>query len=163
MKKVVILLSLVLHLTAFKSPSIPPKTFTKVKTSKTIALINYDYHYFIKIKLNNRTANLLVDTGAAASLLDINQANDYEFKFYIIQDATFAGAGGLSNRFRVTSYKFDHDDAKLNVYAFGADLKFVVESFKEKGISVVGVIGSDFLKKHDAIIDYKNKQLIIHE
>lgn len=162
MKKFVILISLLLITTFTRPQSKVLQPFAKIKQPKTIALIHHEYLYFINVKLNDRTANFLIDTGAAASLLDINQAKDYNFKFYIMPNATFAGSGGLSNRFRVTNYKLNHDSTKLNVYPYGADLKYVVESFSDKGIQVVGVIGSDFLKSHDAIIDYKNNTLILH-
>lgn len=161
MNKLVILISLLLLTTFIRPQAQTSQSFALTKTPKTIALIHHEYLYFVKLRLNNREANFLIDTGAAASLLDINQANVYNFKFYLTEN-TFAGAGGLSHRFRVTEYSFIHDNTKLNVYPYGADLKFVVESFSDKGISVVGVIGSDFLTRHDAIIDYKNEKLILH-
>jgi hypothetical protein len=101
-----------------------------------------------------------VDTGAAASLLDINQAKDYKFKTWKTEQK-FAGVGGLSHRYRVSNYEFAHDSTVLKIYPFGADLKMISESFEESGLPVAGVIGSDFFKKNDAIIDYKNNLLII--
>ncbi len=154
-------MSLVLILTAFRTPKDITKTITKEKSQKTIALIHHKHLYFIRVKLNNRNATLLVDTGAAASLLDINQANDYDFKFYQTEHK-FSGVGGLSNGYRITNYKFDHDSTTLKVYPFGADLKQVNESFTANGMPITGVIGSDFLKTHDAIIDYKNLELTIN-
>ena len=154
MKRLVIIMSLVLILTAFRTPKDITKTITKEKSQKTIALIHHKHLYFIRVKLNNRNATLLVDTGAAASLLDINQANDYDFKFYQTEHK-FSGVGGLSNGYRITNYKFDHDSTTLKVYPFGADLKQVNESFTANGMPITGVIGSDFLKTHDAIIDIK--------
>lgn len=153
MKKVVILLSLLLLLTSFKPTE---------KNPKTIELIHHNHLYFIQVKLNNKNANLLIDTGAAASLLDINQAKDYKFKFNLTEQ-TFAGVGGLTKRYRVSNYKFDHDSTSLPVYPFGADLKFIAESFEEKGMPIVGVIGSDFLKRNDAVIDYKRSKLILNQ
>lgn len=161
MKRLVIIISLVLILTAFRTPKDITKTIVENKTQKTIALIHHKYLYFIRVKLNNRNATLLVDTGAAASLLDINQANDYKFKFRL-SDQKFSGVGGLSNGYRVSNYKFDHDSISLNVYPFGADLKEVNESFTANGMPIAGVIGSDFLRTHDAIIDYKNLKLTIN-
>jgi lipoate-protein ligase A len=157
MKKVVIIISLLLILTAFKTPKNITKTISKNKAQKTIALIHHKYLYFIRVKLNNRNAMLLVDTGASASLLDINQANDYKFKYYLREDK-FSGVGG----YRISNYKFHHDSISLKIYPFGADLKEINESFIASGIDVAGVIGSDFLTAHDAIIDYKKLQLIIH-
>lgn len=162
MRRYVIFISLLLILTAFTTQTRSTKTFSKVKTPKTIALIHHKYLYFIRLKLNNKDANFLLDTGAASSLLDINQANDYNFKINKT-DLRFAGTGGLSYQYRITNYVFHHESDKLFVYPLGADLKFVIESFENEDMSVAGVIGSDFLRSHDAIIDYKNEKLIIHK
>ncbi len=125
-------------------------------------MIHHNYLYFIRVKLNNRNATLLLDTGAAASLLDINQANDYDFKYYQTKHK-FSGVGGLSNGYKITDYRINHDSTSLKVYPFGADLKQVNDVFTENGMPIAGVLGSDFLRTHDAIIDYKHKILIIHE
>lgn len=161
MRRFVIYISLLLLLTSFSPTPANPQSIPKDKTSKTIALIHHKHLYFIRVKLNNKTTNLLIDTGAAASLLDINQANEYDFKFNVT-DQKFTGVGGLTNRYRVSNYKFDHDSTTLKIYPFGADLKTVSESFMESGLQVAGVIGSDFLRTNDAIIDYKNNKLIIN-
>lgn len=161
MKRPVIIISLLLILHLFIQAAKTPKSITDNKIQKTIALHHDGHLYFIRVKLNNRNANLLVDTGAAASLLDINQADEYKFK-YNLTEQSFAGLGGISDRYTVSNYKFDHDSTSLPVYPFGADLKSVVESFNNKGISIVGILGSDFLKTNDAIIDYKKKVLILN-
>lgn len=160
MRRFVIYISLLLIISSFSQKARVPATIVLDKKQKTIELIHHRHLYFIRVKLNNRNANLLIDTGAAASLLDINKANDYKFDYYQTE-STFAGVGGLSKRYRVTKYKIAHDSTELKLYPFGADLKMVGESFEESGMSIAGIIGSDFLKANDAIIDYKNKQLII--
>jgi len=162
MKRMVILISLLLILASFRPEQLKTsKSISKDKTPKTIALIHHKYLYFVPIKLNNRNANLLLDTGAAASLLDINQSDKYKFTFNET-DSRLAGIGGLSSRYNVANCKFEHDSIMLKVYPFGANLKLVVESFDADGMPIVGVLGSDFLRSNDAIIDYKNKELIIH-
>lgn len=161
MRRFVIYISLLLILASFSSKAQTKKSFALNKLPKTIALINHKYLYFIRVTLNNRDAILLIDTGAASSLLDINQANDYNFKINRTGQK-FAGAGGLSDQYRITNYIFHHDFQQLLVYPLGADLSRVVESFDEDGITVTGVLGSDFFNTHDAIIDYKNKLLTIH-
>jgi Aspartyl protease len=152
MKKFVIYITLLLILTSYSNK----------KTPKSIALIYHNNLYFIKIKLNDKNANLLVDTGAAASLLDINQAEEYNFEAQETEHL-FAGVGGTSNRYRVYKYKFHHDSTTLNVYPHGADLKFIVESFSKTGMSITGVLGSDFLRKNNAIIDYRTKTLHLYD
>jgi len=161
MKRAVILISLLLLLTSFILRTKTTQTISIIKIPQTIALVHDGQLYFIRVKLNNKRANLLIDTGAAASLLDINQADNYDFTFNKTEQ-TFTGVGGLTDRYIVRHCKFDHDSTSLPVYPFGADLKHVVESFNQKGITIVGILGSDFLRKNDAIIDYKRKQLILN-
>lgn len=162
MNRAVILISLLIILTSFINLEKQTQTIPETKVQKTIELLYYKNLYFIRVKLNDRDANLLVDTGAAASLLDINQASDYKFKFRLTENH-FAGVGGLSNRYRVFDYAIDHDSTALKMYPYGANLKHIVESFHEGGIDIVGVLGSDFLKTNEAVIDYKNKQLTIQQ
>ena len=161
MKRAVILISLLLLLTSFIPQTKTQQSITGIKIPQTIALIHDGHLYFIRVKLNNKTANLLIDTGAAASLLDINQAKDYQFT-YQESPHRFSGIGGLSEGYRVRNYKIACDSTMLPIYPFGADLKHVVESFNQKGMNIVGVVGSDFLKTNDAVIDYKRKTLIIN-
>lgn len=161
MKRAVILISLLLLLTSFILRTKNTQTISATKVPQTIALIHDGQLYYIRVKLNNKTANLLIDTGAAASLLDINQADYYDFT-YQESPHTFSGIGGLSEGYRLWNYKIAYDSTKLQLYPFGADLKHVVESFNQKGMTIVGVIGSDFLRTNDAIIDYKKKTLIIN-
>jgi len=161
MRRFVIYISLFLILTA----SLPtPKNTKSIPAEKKLQTIALHYHknlYFIKVKINNRNANLLVDTGAAASLLDINQANEFNFEFNKT-DQMFVGVGGLSNRYRLTKYKIDHDTTTLRMYPYGADLKSISTSFMESGLSIAGVVGSDFFRTNDAIIDYKKRELVIY-
>lgn len=161
MKRAVILISLLLILTSFIINKKIPQSIPVTKVPKTIALVHDGHLYFIRVKLNNKNANLLIDTGAAASLLDINQAKEYDFT-YTESPHVFSGVGGLSEGYRVRNYKIDHDSTTLPIYPFGANLKLVAESFNQKGMPIVGIIGSDFLKNNDAIIDYKKKQLILN-
>jgi hypothetical protein len=162
MKRLVVIISLVLILTAFNTPKYTTKTIAGEKTQKTIALIHHKYLYFIRVKLNNRDAIFLIDTGASASLVDINQANDYKFK-YSVSEQKFSGVGGGSSSYKIFNYKFHHDSTTLKVYPYGMDLKEVNKSFIENGMPITGVIGSDFLRTHDAIINYKKLELIINQ
>lgn len=162
MKQVVIFISLLLLLTSFKTTEKNPESFPTLKTQQTIDLVYQNHLYFIRVKLNNRKANLLVDTGAAASLLDINQANDYQFTYHE-SPHIFSGLGGSSEGYRIRNYKIHYDSIALPLYPFGANLKHVADSFNEKGIPIVGIIGSDFLRTNNAIIDYKRKQLILNK
>lgn len=161
MRRLVIYISLLLILTSFIPTQKKPKSIAKGKTQKTIALIRHKYLYFIRVKLNNKNANLLIDTGSMNSLLDINQSKNYQFD-YVITLNKFTGVGGSAIRYRVKNYVFNHDTTSLKINPLGADLLHINEVLAEEGTSITGILGSDFFSANNAIIDYKNNQLIIH-
>ena len=41
-------------------------------------------------------------------------------------------------------------------------MKNLTDSFYSNGLSILGVIGSDYFTMTDAVIDYKNKILLLH-
>jgi len=162
MKRTVILISLILTLSSFITNIKFSKSFSKNKTPKTIALIHHNNLHFITVKVNGVDANFLVDTGAIVSIMDINQAKKYKFDYNVSQQS-FVGIGGQTPSYNIFNYKINHDSINLYLHPVGADLKEIVNSFVDhNSIKIVGIIGSDFFKNNEAIIDYKNKQLIIH-
>lgn len=162
MKRVVILISLLLILTSFTPKSQTLATMPLTKVARTLTLVQNKNHYFIRVKLNDREANMLIDTGSAASFIDINQAKYYDFEFRE-SEVVFNGFGGTKESYHVSSYRFECETTMLKVYPFGANLEGLTQSFSNKGIRFTGILGSDFFERNDAIIDYKNKQLIIYE
>lgn len=161
MRRFVIYISLLLILTSFTLSQKKPKSIAKEKTQKTIALIRHKYLYFIQIKLNNKNANLLIDTGSTNSLLDINQSKKYKFDYAVTLD-NFTGIGGSATRYRVKNYNFNHDSTTLKIRPLGADLLHINEILADDKILITGILGSDFFTVNNVIIDFKNNQLIIH-
>lgn len=118
--------------------------------------------FFIEIKVNGKQGNLLVDTGAAFTIFDINQAKYYGFKYNLVdENLKFVGLNGQSDRYHLANYKIHHDDNALLIHAYGADLSTLTTSFSNNGLEILGIIGSDYFTSSKAIIDYKNHQLII--
>lgn len=123
----------------------------KIEVYKTIKFSIVGGLPIIKCTINGKKARLLIDTGATSSFLDLNQRGKYDFKISK-SDADVAGIGGSRDIYRVKDLvlKFGHSEIKHTFKA--TDLSDVA-----KVKHIVGIIGTDFLKKRNAMINYKDK------
>lgn len=135
----------------------------KTKKERIIDLKHSNGLYFVTLQLNNREGNFLVDTGAIMSLLDVSQSSTYKFRANTIQDAKFMGLGGLKNRYSVSNYNIAHDEGRLAIHFQGVDMSELVENAEGKHMAFVGIIGGQYLRSVQAVIDYKNDKLIVYE
>jgi predicted aspartyl protease len=155
-------IALLLITSAFTPTKNNTKPISGFETSQTIELKKHHHLYFVEVKINKKKANLLIDTGAAFTIFDINQADSYGFKYYG-SDVHLVGLGGTSKRYKLNKTVVEHGENRLKLWPYGADLKQVVQSFSANGIEIVGIIGSDYLTMADAVIDYKKGLLTINK
>jgi predicted aspartyl protease len=144
---------------------------TKKISIVPIDLVQIDedgYHLMINAKIGRKKVRLLIDTGASKSVFDktrldgilSNKDNNYE-----TLEQLSTGLGTNSMESQTTCLKsFKLGDIKIkDLDVVVLDLNHVNESYAmigEKGID--GVIGSDLLKKYDAVIYYKGKKLKLY-
>jgi len=110
---------------------------------------HYDMH-FIKVVINGHDLNLLVDTGASKSILDISQSDKYGFSYIMLSKDQYVGIGGVQDIYVVYDYEID----EIFVSFLGADLSEVRGWFEETGVTIDGILGSNFLEKHNCKIDF---------
>ena len=110
---------------------------------------------FIQITLNNKKAYLLIDTGASKSLLDITQAEKYNFKYNLLVKDKYIGIGGKQDIFTIYNYKIN----ELFIPFFGADISNINEYFIKDNIPIIGILGCDFLEKYKTKIDFETNKL----
>jgi len=110
----------------------------------------YNNMHYVSVTLNGMYANLLIDTGASKSLLDINQALEYEFAYQILPKKQYVGMGGIVNIYLVYDYTVD----EYFIPFLGADLSDITDYFMKDGINIVGILGIDFLEMHRIVIDF---------
>lgn len=119
--------------------------------------------FFVDLKVNGINARFLIDTGASTSLIDIDESKKYEVIMKSVTNKKIVGVGGVINKYSVKNISvtnnFDHE-ILLKLHA--ADLSHVISAMSSDGLNVVGVIGSDYLKYADAIINYSNNTLILY-
>jgi len=120
-------------------------------------------HLYINAKINGIKKLFLLDTGASSSCIDIHQQSHFKLKS-IPTDTKASGAGSNNlyteiskdNRIGLGKWK----SKKTNLVLL--DLTHVNIALSQFNLpEVQGIIGSDLLKKHQAIIDYSSKNLFI--
>lgn len=132
---------------------------------KLLDLNGEGYHLLIKVKIVAKTANMLIDTGASATVFDKARIEkivaNSKFKKHH-KSASGIGTDKMEIHNTVLK-KMQIGDLLLTNFKVGViDLVHVNNSYKQIGLKPIdGVIGSDILKKYNAIIDYKKECLIL--
>jgi len=124
------------------------------------------FHLMVSGKINNNSIRLLVDTGASKSVFDKNRLSA------IIGNEEFESMDQLSTGLGTNTMQSEMTEIEL--FSIGnveikdspvvvLDLSHVNESYEmigDKGID--GVLGSDFLQYHNAVIYYKKPRLKLY-
>ena len=109
----------------------------------------------IYVKVNNKPAIFILDTGASVSIIDKNFKTHYGFgTMENLNEGTITGVGGTVRMEDVYNCEVKYGDSILNV-----DLKSISLSHLAKVSNIVGVIGSDYFVKNKVSIDYNSKTL----
>lgn len=130
-----------------------------------IRIVNLQQKPIVQGTLNGKRAYFLLDTGSDFTLLDERQSRRYGFSAADSQGDKGAdkalGLGGKVVFFRVV-----HDvtivlgNTQISANCRTYDMSRVVDSIKRKsGIQIAGIIGSDVMKRHGVIIDYRNREV----
>ncbi len=111
-------------------------------------------HITTTLKVNGKSCVFLIDTGAGATLIDRSKRNKFGMESSGPADYA-AGIGSVStlNKTTATFQVNGHDIATDELYLM--DISYVNSEFrKSHARQVDGVLGTDFLERHEAVIDY---------
>ena len=147
--------------------NLKPEVF-KVKTTLPIDIVTLgednSYHLFVSGTINDQDYDLLIDTGASHTIFDANlipeiPANELDGKE--IKSAGIHAGEVKSTIGRIK--KFNMGDLKrVNWMVVLIDLTHINDLYKKyTSKCVAGLIGSEFLLQHKAIIDYKKRELVL--
>ncbi|MEO5571836.1 MAG: retropepsin-like aspartic protease [Bacteroidia bacterium] len=132
---------------------------------KTLVIENDGMHLLAKVKINNRIARMIVDTGASRTVLDKNRIHRFvKENNFEKHEALSTGLGTNDMESHIVELrKVEVGGGKLeNVVWVLLDLSHVNISYKQIGIKEIdGVLGGDVLSVYDAVIDYGKKQMIL--
>lgn len=128
-----------------------------------MAIDGEGYHLIIKIHINGKVAGVVLDTGASKTVFDTTRITKYiKDKKVVLHGKLSTGLG--SNTMK--SYTTTLDKIKIgnleikNYKTVLLDLSHVNKSYQQVGFaSVEGILGSDILVNHKAVIDFEKKVL----
>lgn len=114
---------------------------------------------FITVKHNNIEFKLLVDTGASISLIDNNVLD------LILHTKTGDTTGGIiyanndtEDDIPIVEIPISIGETNFKEKFNAVDLQNMTQQIKEcYGITIRGLLGSEFMSKHQFIIDFKEK------
>jgi putative NADPH-quinone reductase len=135
-------------------------TFLPIKLLK---IENDGFHLLTEVLINGRKALVIVDTGASRSAFDRERIRKFVKQKKFRRNAQLAsGIGTNTMRSHMITFRTLALGKIIlkNYVAVLLDLSHVNKAYARLKISSVdGIIGSDLLKKHKAVVDYGKKTL----
>lgn len=121
------------------------------------------FHLQAKVKINGKPGLVIIDTGASRTVFDKTEIVKFLQSEEIAEhDRVSTGLGTASMQSQVVTLdSFALGKVKLEKYpAVVLDLQHVNQTYDAIGLaSIVGVLGSDVLVSHKAVINYSKKYL----
>ncbi len=119
-------------------------------------------HITASLIVNGKPCTFLIDTGGGATIIDKSKKKAFGLESSKTSDYA-AGIGSASPltktsaTFQVNGYSIEEKDLYL------MDISFINTEFRKNKVSKVdGVLGTDFLDKHKAIIDYSKCKMYLN-
>ena len=130
---------------------------------KILDIAGEGFHLMIKMLINGKVAHVIVDTGASKTVFDTTAIEKFvKHKNFDTHDQLSSGLGTntmtsqttIIKKIKIGSVEIENYKTVL------LDLSHVNNSYSQIGLKHVdGVLGSDILLKHHAVIDYEKKIL----
>jgi hypothetical protein len=128
---------------------------------KILTLDAEGFHLMMKVKINGKSAQLIIDTGASKTVLDKSRVSKYvKESVFKTHDKLSSGLGTNTMESQTTVLKkvMIGDLTIMEYTTVLLDLSHVNNSYEQIGLKPIeGVLGSDILLKYNAVIDYEKK------
>ena len=121
------------------------------------------FHIMVKGMIHGKEANFLIDTGASRSVFDPTTiATFIDDLVFEKKEGMTAGVGSSdleSSTFIIDRWSIG--ELEITSYeAVALDLENIHEMYGKLGLPHIdGILGGDVLKRHKAVINYRNKKL----
>lgn len=115
----------------------------------------------VKGTLNNKTVYYIIDSGASLSVLDETQSKTYGYGIFDNPEyGNGVGYGGVARFKEAVGVDAYIGGIKINTVFRAQNLSLLVEAIqRQNGIKIVGIVGCDWLKDNEVIIDFKDNTL----
>ena len=124
-------------------------------------LITPTGHITVAIPVNSKPCLFMIDTGAGATVIDRSKQDRFGLKTTRTADYA-AGIGSFSRLTATTAVMNIHGHEIKADSLYLMDISFVnTELKKHHSRKVDGLLGADFLRQHQAVIDYHGKKLYV--
>ena len=128
---------------------------------KIISIGGDGFHLLMKIHINRKVANMIVDTGASKTVFDQKKIKKYVTeKKFDTHDNLSIGLGSNKIKSKLTTLKtIKIGDLKIKNYdTVLLDLTHVNQSYEQLGIKQIdGILGSDLLEEYKGVINFHKK------
>ena len=128
---------------------------------KILSINGEGFHLTMKLFINGKPANIIIDTGASKTVFDKSRISKFiTNKIFDENEKLSTGLGTNTMKSHMTKIKKLKIGTIeiLNYETVLLDLSHVNESYKQVGLKPIeGVLGSDILVEYNAVIDYEKK------
>lgn len=109
----------------------------------------------ITLVVEGNKLNFVLDTGSTSSVIDKTVVQNNKIKYEEVHTTTLYGIEGNANKVSVGNFKASY---KNKEYDFKATIKDMSKPFsvlkKNTGVNLSGLLGSDFFKKYQYVLDF---------
>jgi predicted aspartyl protease len=123
-------------------------------------------HVVVKIKINGKSAVMVVDTGASKSIFDVNRFERFRQDAELKKNNVLSSGVGNNDLESHTVMIKKLQIGRLVVQEYDAvlmNLSHVIESYVDMGFKPLdGILGSDILHVFKAVIDYNKMELTLN-
>ncbi len=136
------------------------------QNSKTLEIVSLKSKPIVVGYINGKKAYFLLDTGSDLTIINRNAARKYGFKLITnYNNKLIEGLGSTTTEIkRVGGIFLKMNDTHINTKFYAFNLNNIVRSLEIKtNREIVGIIGSDVMKKYNFSIDFGNKLVHFEE
>lgn len=140
-------------------------TFGQVVLAQNeVRMIGTMHQPIVRGELNGKKAFFLIDTGSSITLLNLKAAPKYDFGLARMNLEGYR-LSGLNSEHKsgvlaATNAKLFLGGKRMQGAFRVIDLSYIIQSIAEStGIRIAGIIGSDLMRRHNFVIDYREREI----
>ncbi|MDO9512676.1 MAG: aspartyl protease family protein [Bacteroidales bacterium] len=141
------------------------KIGSKKYPMQVLALMGDSFHHMVRLNINGKAANFIIDTGASRTIFDISLFRDFadftDDDLYINEQPSAGINADINEHHSLNLGEFTAGQLHINNFpVLLLDLSNVNHTYSALNLPPIdGILGSDFMLKHKAVINYSKRVL----